>query len=246
MIEHYLMGGIAGGILAAVLAAARMRKARLLANIELRRAGEEQLAMLAQAEARHAAELAQREHALDVQQAEIAQLQDQVIAQAQRMEEQEAALREAAERQHGWCVEAARINSEAARLRGLAATFERWHEQMDSLMAQNQDMHAKNHELSSIVKHVVIVSLNASIEASRAGPAGRGFAVVAHEVRSLALRTEGLSRDYSNSLHRNDMTTTATFQDIQAGGKMIMASLSSIEAYAGQLRQKLERSEAAA
>jgi hypothetical protein len=49
-----------------------------------------------------------------------------------------------------------------------------------------------------------------------------------------------LSRDYSNSLHRNDMTTTATFQDIQAGGKMLMASLSSIEASAGQLQHKLE------
>lgn len=246
MIEQYLMGGIAGGVLAAILATARLRKARAQAQAELRRASEEQLAMLAQAEARHAAELAQREHMLDAHQIELAQLQDQVRAQARRMDDQEAALRDAADRQGGWSSEAARIASEAARLKGLAATFERWHEQMDSLMAQNQDMHAKNQELASIVKHVVIVSLNASIEASRAGQAGRGFAVVAHEVRSLALRTEGLSRDYSNSLHRNDMTTTATFQDIQAGGKMIMASLSSIEAYAGQLQQKLERAGAAA
>ncbi len=134
---------------------------------------------------------------------------------------------------------AGRIISEANRLKGLAATFERWHEQMTSLMTQNQDMHEKNQELSSIVRHVVIVSLNASIEAARAGTAGRGFAVVASEVRTLAARSEELSRSYRDSLHRNDLTTTATFQDIQAGGKMIAASLSGVEALAQQFHTTL-------
>lgn len=135
--------------------------------------------------------------------------------------------------------QAGRIVGEANRLKGLAATFERWHEQMTSLMTQNQDMHEKNQELSSIVRHVVIVSLNASIEAARAGTAGRGFAVVASEIRALAARSEELSRSYRDSLHRNDLTTTATFQDIQAGGKMIAASLSSVESLAHQFHATL-------
>jgi methyl-accepting chemotaxis protein len=147
---------------------------------------------------------------------------------------------DAIERHRGdWQQRAQRLASEATRLKGLAATFERWHEQMASLMTQNQDMHAKNQELSSIVRHVVIVSLNASIEAARAGVAGRGFAVVASEVRTLAARSEELSRSYQESLHRNDLTTTATFQDIQAGGKMIAASLSSVEAIAAQFHATL-------
>ncbi|MGN4149207.1 methyl-accepting chemotaxis protein, partial [Burkholderia gladioli] len=139
---------------------------------------------------------------------------------------------------------AARIAAEAARLRGLAGTFERWHEQMISLMTQNQDMHAKNRELSSIVAHVLIVSLNASIEAARAGTAGRGFSIVASEVRSLASRSQELSKSYQDSLNRNDLVTTATFQDIQAGGKMITASLGNVDALATQLRGQLERSAA--
>ncbi|MBN3727964.1 methyl-accepting chemotaxis protein, partial [Burkholderia sp. Ac-20379] len=139
---------------------------------------------------------------------------------------------------------AERIAGEAARLRGLTGTFERWHEQMASLMTQNQDMHAKNHELSSIVAHVLIVSLNASIEAARAGTAGRGFSIVASEVRSLASRSQELSKSYQDSLNRNDLVTTATFQDIQAGGKMITASLGNVDALATQLRDRLERSAA--
>lgn len=134
-----------------------------------------------------------------------------------------------------------RIEEEAQRLKALGITFERWHEQMISLMAQNRDMHTMNAELSAIVRHVIIVSLNASIEAARAGEVGRGFAVVASEVRQLATRSEELSKEYSTNLHRNDLTTTATFQDIQAGGKMIMASLSSLGAKAHQIAAELQQ-----
>ena len=141
-----------------------------------------------------------------------------------------------------WLREATDISEETHRLKALGATFERWHHQMNSLVTQNREMHAQNDELSSIARHIVIVSLNASIEAARAGESGRGFAVVASEVRALALRTEGLSKDYSKCLFRNDLTTTATFQDIQAGGKMLMASLSGIDALSLTLKNQLAES----
>ena len=129
-------------------------------------------------------------------------------------------------------------------LRNLSLTFEHWHEEMDSLMAQNLKMHHQNEEFASIVKHIVILSLNASIEAARAGEFGRGFAVVADEVRTLAARSEALSKDYSKSLYKNDLTTTATFQEIQADGKMIIAAISSLDALIGQVRSHLEQAPA--
>jgi len=111
------------------------------------------------------------------------------------------------------------------KLLGLIKTFERWHADMNVLITHNREMHNKNDEFALIVKQVVIVALNASIEAARAGEHGRGFAVVANEVRTLAHRAEKLSNDYRANLFQNDLITTTTFQDLQAGGKMITSAI---------------------
>ncbi|WP_051243257.1 methyl-accepting chemotaxis protein [Azohydromonas australica] len=103
--------------------------------------------------------------------------------------------------------------------------IERWHESMDSLLRHNGDMRRKNADFAQIVRQMTIVTLNASIEAARAGVAGRGFAVVAEEMRGLAQRAETLSKEYRDGLHENDLITTSTFQDLQAGGKMIVSTV---------------------
>jgi hypothetical protein len=48
-------------------------------------------------------------------------------------------------------------------------------------------------KLEKIGKHVRLVSLNASVEASRAGDAGKGLAVIAVEFKSLAEEIQGLA-----------------------------------------------------
>jgi methyl-accepting chemotaxis protein len=131
------------------------------------------------------------------------------------------------------------LAEDAERIKQVAVTFDHWHEEMNSLMEQNRFMRSRNQEFASIVKHVVIVALNASIEAARAGESGRGFAVVADEVRALAARSETLSLDYGKSLHQNDLITTVTFQDIQAGGKMMMAAISGLDSKITQLKSTL-------
>jgi len=110
-------------------------------------------------------------------------------------------------------------------LLGLMRTFERWHDDMNVLITHNREMHRKNDEFALIVNQVIIVALNASIEAARAGTYGRGFAVVASEVRDLAQRAEKLSKSYRANLYQNDLITTTTFQDLQAGGKMIIGAV---------------------
>lgn len=124
-------------------------------------------------------------------------------------------------------------------LMGLVKTFERWHDDMNVLIRHNREMHRKNDEFALIVKQVVIVALNASIEAARAGEHGRGFAVVAMEVRGLAQRAETLSKAYRSNLYENDLITTATFQDLQAGGKMIIGAVTGLDLTNQKTREAL-------
>jgi len=125
-----------------------------------------------------------------------------------------------------------------------AEVFERWHTDMNSLMIQNTEMHLQNAKFSMIVQDIVILSFNAAIEAARAGESGRGFAVVASEVRKLATDSEELSKDYGKNLYKNDWITTATFQDIQAGGKMITSALVGIDVACKNLMTSVKTTEA--
>jgi len=132
------------------------------------------------------------------------------------------------------------LTTDAAHLKTLAVAFERWHQDMISLMERNRDMHRQGEDLVTIVRQLIMLSLNAAIEAARAGDSARGFVVVAAEVRSLALRAQSLSKDLGGNLDRNDLMTTATFQDIQAGGKMMMAAISGLESMVKSLRSRID------
>jgi len=165
------------------------------------------------------------------------QVQDELQAQADAQHDQWGQAEQAL-RDMSTSVEALKMSvngncntlaTEIESLMGLIKSFERWHTDMNTLVTHNRHMHTKNEEFASIVKQVVIVALNASIEAARAGERGRGFAVVANEMRILAGRAEALSGSYRKSLYENDLITTATFQDLQAGGKMIVGTVFALD-----------------
>ncbi len=131
------------------------------------------------------------------------------------------------------------VRNAVQELLDITETIERWHEGMTDIMVHNKNMQKQIGDFKSIVGQIGILSLNAAIEAARAGEHGRGFAVVADEVRKLSMRAQNLNEDYRTNLNKNALIATLAFQDVQAGGKMIVTAIHSVQSQINTLNNTL-------
>ena len=77
-------------------------------------------------------------------------------------------------------------------------------------------------------------------KAARAGDSARGFVAVAAEVRNLAVKAQELANELRAGLNKNSVLTVSTFQDIQAGGKLMIAAVSGLGASVNTLRARID------
>lgn len=87
---------------------------------------------------------------------------------------------------------------------------EKSHLEMNSMSESMTELKASSNEIAKIIKVIDeiafqtnILSLNAAVEAARAGDAGKGFAVVAEEVRNLAQRSAQAAKDTAVIIESN-------------------------------------------
>lgn len=169
-------------------------------------------------------------------------------ARQQAAAEREAALAEAAAGHEAALAELRRslgdehqaLKGDIDALRDVVKALERWHEQIQGILAHNQALKRENEEFSNINKKIVMLALNASIEAARAGEYGRGFAVVADGVRDLALTSTKLAQSFKENLDKSDLVATSTFLDLQASSNMIRTAVFGLGASEARILDQLE------
>ena len=100
---------------------------------------------------------------------------------------------------------------------------------MEHLVAAMGDIHQSSQEIHKVVEtiesiafQINILSLNAAVEATRAGDAGKGFAVVAEEVRSLAAKSDEAAKA-TKTLIENSVQAT------RRGGEIVEEVSASLE-----------------
>ncbi len=85
---------------------------------------------------------------------------------------------------------------------------------MNAISDRSQQMTMVVDVINNISEQISLLSLNAAIEAARAGDAGRGFAVVADEISKLAIQT-------SDSLKEISQLIGSTEQEVVKGGASV-------------------------
>lgn len=116
---------------------------------------------------------------------------------------------------------------------------------MASLSKAMDDISANAQEITKIAKAIEdiafqtnILSINASVEAARAGLAGRGFAVVAEEVRQLASRSAEAAKNASDMVE-STRTIIQTGVKLTAATAGSLADISSVSDEIGEITDHL-------
>jgi methyl-accepting chemotaxis protein len=108
------------------------------------------------------------------------------------------------------------VMQEAARtMEQIAAATNSVAEKMDSLAKRSEEIGKVVNVIQEISEQTNLLALNAAIEAARAGEHGRGFAVVAGEVRRLAERTQGATKEIAGTI-RNIQEETRQTRDVMS------------------------------
>jgi methyl-accepting chemotaxis protein len=100
--------------------------------------------------------------------------------------------------------------------------------------------------IDEIAGRTNLLALNAAIEAARAGEQGRGFAVVAGEVRNLAERTTGATKEIAEMIGRLQRETEAAVIAMGEGTTQVRQVVNAAAEAGVKLRLIMERSEEAA
>ena len=139
----------------------------------------------------------------------------------------------------------AEVETMAASLDSLAGSSARSADQVGELDKRAGEIVGAVETIRDVAGHIKLLSLNAAVEAARAGQHGAGFAVVAHEVRTLAEKSGVASdvitrlatgiRDVSGSACDEIDGLAAGAREHSVRGKAVIGTMQNVMGIAGRL-----------
>lgn len=115
---------------------------------------------------------------------------------------------------------------------------------VESLISFSKRIVGISENIKSIAFQTNLLSLNASVEAARAGDAGKGFAVVANEVRNLAASTSDATKQIEELVVQLQDEMDSIGQSMERSASAVstgQASIKTAETQMESISQKIER-----
>lgn len=115
---------------------------------------------------------------------------------------------------------------------------------MDIVVERSHQMTGFARTIRDISDQINLLSLNAAIEAARAGDRGRGFAVVADEISKLADQTAGSIKEIDSLMNKNNQEVNESQQDVQEMVLMInklIDTIHEVDAMTGKINTSVAK-----
>jgi methyl-accepting chemotaxis protein len=114
---------------------------------------------------------------------------------------------------------------------------------MNKIIRSSKEMEKIINIINDISDQINLLSLNAAIEAARAGDLGKGFAVVADEISKLADQTASSLKDIDKLIHGNEDEISGFNIEMNDINNLLHETISSIESINSFIKEIVEKSQ---